>query len=82
MFALSRMCLSAFISVQVLEAHGLRPISLKPKEVAFKSDHTVKYLSLPSVHWEHTVVKFMDLNTKAIQNTSMEALSSSNRALH
>lgn len=58
--SLSQMCLSAFISVQVLEAHGLRPISLKPKEVAFKSNHTVKYLSLPSVHWEHTVVKFMD----------------------
>ncbi|CAG08696.1 unnamed protein product, partial [Tetraodon nigroviridis] len=26
------LCLSAFIFVQVLEAHGLRPISLKPKE--------------------------------------------------
>lgn len=44
-------CLSAFISVQVLEAHGLRPISLKPKEVASEGSHAVKYLSCLRVTW-------------------------------
>lgn len=29
-------CFSSFIPDQVLEAHGLKPISLKPKEVMFK----------------------------------------------
>lgn len=47
-------CLSAFIFVQVLEAHGLRPISLKPKEVKLKGNHAVNYL-LPSDDLGRTV---------------------------
>lgn len=42
-------CLSAFIFVQVLEAHGLRPISLKPKEVVLKGNRAVKYLIYPQI---------------------------------
>lgn len=54
-------CLSAFIFVQVLEAHGLRPISLKPKEVVLKGNHSVKYLSYPQITWAtRCVLKFRD----------------------
>lgn len=37
-------CFSSFIPDQVLEAHGLKPISLKPKEVMLKKKEKLIYL--------------------------------------
>lgn len=37
-----------FISEQVLEAHGLKPISLKPKEVMFKTQPLRLIFDLPA----------------------------------
>lgn len=35
---------SHFLCGQVLEAHGLKPITLKPKEVTFKSNYNTEMM--------------------------------------